>query len=190
MIFTSYYSSKLAKKHSADCVGVSIKDVHGFKYCSKLKPRKAMFEAFRKALKTGDEEIIAKARIKYEAAYKRYLMTLDVHAAYKALNGKILLCFERDSDTCHRKWIRQWFNHFGYEAEELTDDNEPEAVQEDDEETGTEDDEEGEGGQEQASNDGGNCNEETAQFDAETKAVYIRNRKIFDNLYTILLNAC
>lgn len=120
MIFTSYFSSKLIRGRETQCVGVSRKHVKNFKYCTKLEPPKAMFDAYRKAKETGDAKIIKKALKRYEIQYKNYLLTLDVHAAYQALNGKILLCFEKDDKTCHRKWIRDWFRHFGYRIAELT----------------------------------------------------------------------
>lgn len=119
MIYTSYFNSKLIRGKETKCVGVSRKHVKGFKYCSKLEPRKEMFSRYLKAKATGDPKIIKKAMKRYEIEYKRYLLTLDVHAAYQALDGRILLCFEADDSTCHRKWIRDWFKHFGYQVEEL-----------------------------------------------------------------------
>lgn len=120
MVFTSYYSSRLIRGKESQCVGISRKRMVNFRHCSKLEPPKEMFAEYQQAKATGNKTVIQKAFKRYEVKYKNYLLTLDVHAAYQALDGRILLCFEKDDTTCHRKWIRDWFKHFGYEAAELT----------------------------------------------------------------------
>ncbi len=46
------------------------------------------------------------------------LNKLDVHKVAKDLDGKVLLCYEKPNDFCHRHIIREWFNHNGYACEE------------------------------------------------------------------------
>lgn len=123
MIYTSYYANPKLKELKRQCVGVSRKHVKGFNYCTKLEPPQNIFNKYMAAKKTGNAATIRKAFKQYEAEYKRYLLTLDVHAAAKAFNGKILLCYEKDDSTCHRKWIRDWLKHFGYEAVEYGQDD-------------------------------------------------------------------
>ena len=44
---------------------------------------------------------------------------LDPHEVYKYLDNKILLCYERPEDFCHRHIIANWFKAYGHECKEL-----------------------------------------------------------------------
>jgi uncharacterized protein (DUF488 family) len=35
------------------------------------------------------------------------------------LQNKVLLCYEKSSDFCHRHIVAAWLRHYGYKAEEL-----------------------------------------------------------------------
>lgn len=55
----------------------------------------------------------------YTNIYNQQLRKLDVHKVYADLNGKVLLCYEKNGDFCHRHLIADWFKKYGYECEEL-----------------------------------------------------------------------
>lgn len=55
----------------------------------------------------------------YTHVYKRYLKTLDVHKVAKDLNGKVLLCYEKPEDFCHRHLVATWLQQAGYKCEEV-----------------------------------------------------------------------
>lgn len=109
MIYTSYWGN-LKNVDPAKVVSVSryTNFWHGAK-CSKLFPSAQLLRDYKLGKITQRE---------YEITYKNYLLTLDVHSAYRALDGKILMCYERVG-FCHRHFIAQWFRHFGYSCEEL-----------------------------------------------------------------------
>ena len=44
---------------------------------------------------------------------------LNPHVVAKDLNNKVLLCYEKSTDFCHRHIVAAWLRHYGYEAEEL-----------------------------------------------------------------------
>ena len=50
--------------------------------------------------------------------YSQVLLKLDVSKVAKDLDNKILLCYEKSSDFCHRHIISYWLCSHGYEAKE------------------------------------------------------------------------
>jgi len=54
---------------------------------------------------------------------KKYIATvlnkLDPEKVYNDLDGKVLLCYERSEDFCHRHIISKWLNDNGFESFEL-----------------------------------------------------------------------
>ena len=56
----------------------------------------------------------------YTRRYKRDILAkLNPNDIYEKYDGKVLLCFEKSDDFCHRHIIREWLNFFGYECKEL-----------------------------------------------------------------------
>jgi len=47
------------------------------------------------------------------------LAKLDVNKIYTDLNGKVILCYERPEDFCHRQLVKLWFISNGYDCKEL-----------------------------------------------------------------------
>jgi uncharacterized protein (DUF488 family) len=37
----------------------------------------------------------------------------------QALEGKVLLCYEKSGDFCHRHLVAEWLRRYGYEVKEL-----------------------------------------------------------------------
>ena len=50
--------------------------------------------------------------------YRDVLNHLDVHEVARALQDKILLCYEKAEDFCHRRIVAEWLNSNGYKCEE------------------------------------------------------------------------
>ena len=45
-----------------------------------------------------------------EFEFKKYVLDkLSPEYMWEALKDKILLCYEKDRDSCHRKWVAEWF---------------------------------------------------------------------------------
>ena len=57
----------------------------------------------------------------YEAYTKETLEPLapQVHELAKQLDGKVLLCYEKPEDFCHRHIVANWFCKYGYLCDEL-----------------------------------------------------------------------
>ena len=117
MIYTSYFASN--KYDIKD--GVSVARYVKFSvsdYCPELYPSKSLLEWY-KGLPVGvrsTPEYIEK----YTNLYiEQTLSKLDVHELAKRLNNKVLLCYEKSSDFCHRHIIAKWFRDNGYGCEEL-----------------------------------------------------------------------
>lgn len=56
----------------------------------------------------------------YEKLYCRDVLGhLNVHDVARALEGKVLLCYEKPDEFCHRHIVAKWLRDNGYECEEL-----------------------------------------------------------------------
>lgn len=109
MIYTSYFAKFKGKPYEA--VSIATRAPKGFTghECLELAPDWELVMG----LKTG--KITEK---EYRRKYKNQLQQLDVHKFASMLEGKTLLCYETPEKFCHRRIIRAWFRHFGYECEE------------------------------------------------------------------------
>lgn len=61
----------------------------------------------------------------YRKAYIKQLKKLDVNEIYHRLSGKVLLCYEKPENFCHRQILKEWFNRNGLHCEELMTSEEP-----------------------------------------------------------------
>jgi uncharacterized protein YeaO (DUF488 family) len=108
MIYTSYYA------HYKGSNGISIscgipKGLIVLR-CKELEPPWDLVNDY----KTGK---ITKKQ--YRNKYIRQLKALYVNKFAKILEGKVLLCYEKPEDFCHRSIVREWINHYGYICMEL-----------------------------------------------------------------------
>lgn len=114
MIYTSYF----ARYTGSNGVSVSIgtpKWVENIEKCYELMPPWELVNGYKNGSITRKE---------YRKAYIKQLKSLDVAKVYNKLNDKVLLCFERAGEFCHRQIIREWFIRNGYKCEELVGNNE------------------------------------------------------------------
>lgn len=128
MIFTSYYRklnwftgvfhsgewrerSILKQKH-IEFIQISRSAPSGFsgRRCSLLFPTEELLHNYKKGIITVQE---------YVEQYRGQLEKLDVHRAYRALDGKILLCWEPSEEFCHRHIVSSWFRFHKYDCFEL-----------------------------------------------------------------------
>lgn len=115
MIYTSYFSSK--KYAFKD--GVSVARYVKFPVantCPELYPDSELLSWWKKMGPEGQKKNKDKYTEEYRAAV---LSKLDVHELAAKLDGKVLLCYEKSSDFCHRHIIAEWFRENGYPCEEL-----------------------------------------------------------------------
>ena len=62
----------------------------------------------------------AKAQDIFKKLYYRDVLNhLNVHEVARVLDGKVLLCFERPGEFCHRHIVSEWLNANGYKCEEV-----------------------------------------------------------------------
>ena len=117
MINTSYFSSKKYDFNS----GVSVARFVKFKVadtCPELYPPKDLLSWWKEL--TNEQQKSPFYQNLYAKAYKiQVLNKLDVHKLSARLQGKVLLCYEKSDDFCHRHIIANWFKENGYECEEL-----------------------------------------------------------------------
>ena len=116
MIYTSYFAKmrRMTPEQQAQCISVARWTPKGVKIPinNMLAPSWKILKAYKE---DGDKE-------KFTEAYKKYLYLscLNVDIIARHLQDKILLCYEKPQDFCHRHILADWFNDNGYECEELT----------------------------------------------------------------------
>lgn len=115
MIYTSYFSSK--KYDFKD--GVSVARYVKFPVadtCPELYPNSELLAWWKKL---SLEEQQNQKQIYINIYKTKILSKLNVHELAARLDGKVLLCYEKSSDFCHRHIIAEWFRENGYLCEEL-----------------------------------------------------------------------
>jgi len=110
MIYTSYFSSK---KYNIE-LGVSIARYANFwkgEICQELFPSKELLADYKADLINESQ---------YKARYVvETLSKLNPKELAAKLNNKVLLCYEKSGDFCHRHIVADWFNQNGIACEEL-----------------------------------------------------------------------
>ena len=113
MIYTSYFAN-YRNFSSEDAVSVARWAPSNFttgSTCPDLYPPADLLRDYKNG-QVSEEEYIRR--------YKQdVLAKLNPVTMYKALDRKILLCFEKKGSFCHRNIIAEWFRFYGYECEEL-----------------------------------------------------------------------
>jgi hypothetical protein len=110
-IKTSYYG----KYKEANGVSISQTTLVWFKgdYYRLLNPGDSILWPYKDGKISWDE---------YKTLYKKKLSLLDPHKVAIDLNGKVLLCHERERDECHRGLVANWLEEsLGILVPELSD---------------------------------------------------------------------
>lgn len=113
MIYTSYFAKmrKMTPEQKAQCVSIARfkpKGVEMPEY-QKVAPAKEILFQYKQ---DGDQEA-------YTVKYMKQLEGLNPNVVAKDLNGKILCCYEKSSDFCHRHILAEWLKEYGYKCKEL-----------------------------------------------------------------------
>lgn len=117
MIYTSYFSSRKYKPEDGVSIARYCKFWKGQLY-EKLMPPEYLLNWW-KSLSQVEQQSFDN-REQYKIAYTtRVLAQLDVHEIAKELDNKVLLCYEKSADFCHRHIVAQWLQNNGYCCEEL-----------------------------------------------------------------------
>ena len=113
MIQTSYFAKmrKMTPEQKAACVSVARFTPKGINIpgYDPVMPSKSILLRYKE-----DEDVDA-----YAVNYEGQLSRLDVDKVAADLDGKILLCYEKSSDFCHRHLLASWLNRYGYYCKEL-----------------------------------------------------------------------
>ena len=109
LVYTSNFAK--SKKYPKDIL-VSIARWQP-KGCNlKSYPQLYPVESILRAYKTtGDWQ-------EFERKYRKQLLALHPAQVAADLDGKILLCYEKSSDNCHRHVVRSWLKANGFACEE------------------------------------------------------------------------
>lgn len=130
MIHTSYYDKY--KGNAGCCITTEIpQGFKGFK-CDALFPPKSLevwyntWEQFYKEefATTGDHKQFRTnmklLKKNYATQYREEILArIDVHSVGKALDGKVMLGWNRSGVFCHRHIIAEWLRAAGYDCKEL-----------------------------------------------------------------------
>lgn len=110
MIFTSNYSKNGTNPLACSIAGWPPKFYVGRQY-KKLAPK---FWFFQKYKQDHDEEDYIRNY------YSEVLSKLDPKKVFEELDGSILLCYEKETDFCHRFLVASWLEfNLGIEVKEI-----------------------------------------------------------------------
>ena len=115
MIYTSYFAKYKGEAGVAICKYMPKWEL---KYPIEWYPQLAPTAEILINWKSSKQDKAAEAE--YTEAYKRDVLSkLDVNKVYEELDGKVLLCYERPDQFCHRHIVAEWFRDAGYMCNEL-----------------------------------------------------------------------
>ena len=113
MIYTSYFAKmrKMTPEQQAKCMSIARFTPKGVNIPinTMLAPKWDILKKYKE-----DNDMNAFAR-----AYKEQLTALDPAKVAKPMDDKILVCYEKIGDFCHRHILARWLRDNGYECEEL-----------------------------------------------------------------------
>ena len=111
MIHTGYF----AKCKSNNGVAICLYPPKGFKGAEykALAPTERILQWWKESPQDSKAQAIYK-----KLFYRDVLNHLNVHDVARALQDKILLCYEKPDDFCHRHIVAEWLRNSGYECEE------------------------------------------------------------------------
>ena len=116
MIHTSYFAK--FKGNNGVSISRGAKWWDGEKYIKLAPPAELL--SWWKFNSQGTSKDLKEKWAAFAQIYREQVLNkLDVHAVARDLEGKVLLCFEKTKDYCHRHLVAEWLRENGYECEEL-----------------------------------------------------------------------
>ena len=118
MIYTSYFGN-LHNLPFKDCIAICHWKPGYFKgpHYRVVAPTEQMVLDYKSSKQ--DQE----AKEKYIKEYDKVLSALNPQEIGNLLQNKILLCYERPGDFCHRHLLAKWLNQHGFECKEWNNSN-------------------------------------------------------------------
>ena len=118
MIYTSYFAKmrKMTDEQKARCVSIARFTPKGVNIpqMTFLAPEASTLKNYKA---TGDEDDFY---FDYHYQLEHLAPDMPMEKLAALLEGKILCCYEKSSDFCHRHLIAEWLRSHGVECEELT----------------------------------------------------------------------
>lgn len=111
MIYTSYF----AKYRGGNGVSIARRQPSKdgapcYPELARLQPPKSLLWDYKTGRITENE---------FKSMYRNLVLRgLNPHAWAKRLQGKVLLCWEKPGDFCHRHIVADWLRKAGYEVKE------------------------------------------------------------------------
>ncbi len=113
MIYTSYFAKmrKMTPEQQAKCMSIARFTPKGVNIPinTMLAPK---WDILKKYKENNDMNAFVRA-------YKEQLSALDPAKVAKTMDDRILVCYEKIGDFCHRHILARWLRDNGYECEEL-----------------------------------------------------------------------
>lgn len=128
MIYTSYFGKY--KGDNSVCIAIGANWFKGER-ASELIPDEKLVYWYKNKIsyinsikdKFENEKYIKNLKYKvceiYKKEYLKQLNKLNPADIYNKYNEKVLLCFEKTGEFCHRHIITEWLKNAGYECQEL-----------------------------------------------------------------------
>lgn len=118
MIYTSYFSSKKYNKEDGVSIARYTKFWNGPVY-EKLYPSKTLLSWWKHKRENGQHKDPIYTRQYIQAYYEETLSKLDPYEVAKELDGKVLLCYEKPNELCHRHLVTNWLLSNGIKCKEI-----------------------------------------------------------------------
>lgn len=114
MVLTGYFAqAKKYKEKNLTLVNISLVKPEWFKESIEnypdLYPTREMLQEFDYSGNVNN----------YIKSYSEILSKLNPEKVYRDLDNKIILCYEKPTDFCHRHLIAIWLNQNGFECREF-----------------------------------------------------------------------
>lgn len=114
MVLTGYFAqAKKYKEKNLTLVNIALVKPEWFKESTEaypdLYPTREMLYEFNYSGNIDN----------YINSYSEILSKLNPEKVYRDLNNKIILCYEKPTDFCHRHLVAIWLNQNGFECREF-----------------------------------------------------------------------
>lgn len=109
MIYTSYFAKY--KEDNAVAICCSVPKWYKGDTCTEIAPPWYLVDAWKKSRITTEQ---------FEALYRQDVLDCySVHDLAELFEGRVLLCYEKTGEFCHRHILAKWFIENGYKCEEV-----------------------------------------------------------------------